>query len=153
MLSNNYQLQTGLKEDKALLLQFLYLSYGELFPQQQDFSHLNKTVDTYFSSSTPVWWIYSSQEQSKIACLWLGNAIDQATGKRYSHIFLVYVQEQHRRQGLAKYLLSQAQIYATAQGFNQLGLQVYPHNQAALNLYNSLGYQTHSLLMLKSFHN
>jgi ribosomal protein S18 acetylase RimI-like enzyme len=151
VLPQDYQLQPGFAGDKALLLKFLYLTYSELFPQQEDFSHLNKTVDSYFSASTPLWWVYSSQEKAKIACLWLGNAIDQVTGERYSHIFLVYVKPNHRRQGLAKCLLNQAKFYAESRGDRQIGLQVYPHNQAALNLYKSLGYDVHSLLMLKKF--
>ncbi len=153
MLPSDYQLETGFTGDRALLLNFLTLSYRELFPQQQDFSHLANTVDSYFCASTPLWWVYSRQEQAKIAGLWLGNAIDQATGERYSHIFLLYVKPHHRRQGLAKFLLRQAQFYAQSRGHRQVGLQVYPQNQAALNLYNSLGYHTHSLLMLKSFNN
>jgi ribosomal protein S18 acetylase RimI-like enzyme len=157
VLPKGYQLQTGLVSDAAgtlrdrtLLLDFLCLTYSELFPQQKDFSHLTNTVTTYFSTKTPLWWVYSLKQQQKIACLWLGNAIDQADGSSYSHIFLVYVMPDHRRQGLAKALFETANSYARTKGHNRIGLQVYPHNQAALNLYNSLGYHPHSLLMLKS---
>jgi ribosomal protein S18 acetylase RimI-like enzyme len=151
VLPSGYQIKSGVSADKTLLIKFLCLTYGELFPEQEDFSHLSETVTSYFSSQTPLWWVNAPIRSEKIACLWLGNAIDQVTGARYSHIFLVYVKPAHRRLGIATALLNHAQNYAQSKGYGQIGLQVYPHNQVALSLYNSLGYYTHSLLMLKSF--
>jgi ribosomal protein S18 acetylase RimI-like enzyme len=153
VLPTGYKLQLGFGGDRALLLKFLSLTYRELFPQQENFSHLSETVATYFSLDTPLWWVGFGDKQEKIACLWLGNAIDQVNGHRYSHIFLLYVMPPHRRQGIAKALIDHAQNYAKSKGHQQIGLQVYPHNQAALNLYNSLGYCEHSFLMIKSLNN
>jgi ribosomal protein S18 acetylase RimI-like enzyme len=152
MLPEGYQLQSGFSRDKALLIKFLYLTYRELFPQQEDFSHLAKTVENYFSpnAETGLWWVVYGELKEKVACLWLGNAIDQVSGDRYTHIFLVYVKREHRRFGLATALLDQAQDYAQSKGDRQISLQVNPNNETAFNLYNSLGYRTRSLLMFKS---
>jgi ribosomal protein S18 acetylase RimI-like enzyme len=81
--------------------------------------------------------------------LWLGNAIDQVIGDRYAYIFLLYVVPHCRQQGIGKALMRQAEDWAMARGDRQLGLQVFPHNQPALNLYSRLGYQTQSLWMVK----
>jgi ribosomal protein S18 acetylase RimI-like enzyme len=85
-----------------------------------------------------------------VAGLWLGNAVDQVTGERYAHIFMLYVQPAHRRRGLASALLQTAQQWARERGDQQIGLQVFPHNQAALNLYQKNGFQVHALMMLKT---
>ncbi|MDB9305712.1 GNAT family N-acetyltransferase [Nodularia spumigena CS-591/12] len=130
-------------------------TYQELFPQQ-DFAHLARTVEQYFSQDTPLWWVEYLGEgdspQSPIACLWVGNAIDQVQGDRHAHIFLLYVVPEHRRRGVGKALMQYVENWAIQRGDRQIGLQVFQSNSAALNLYNHLGYQTQSLWMLKSLH-
>jgi ribosomal protein S18 acetylase RimI-like enzyme len=137
------------------------LTYEELFPGG-DFSHLVVTIEQYFSKETPLWWVEpvnavplrsglpSSQSvQHPIACLWLGNAIDQASGERHTHIFLLYVAPAHRRKGIGSALVRYAENWGRERGDRQIGLQVFTSNQPALQLYQRLGYQTQSLWMVK----
>ncbi|HYW18996.1 MAG TPA: GNAT family N-acetyltransferase [Nodularia sp. (in: cyanobacteria)] len=130
-------------------------TYQDLFPQQ-DFAHLGRTVEQYFSQDTPLWWVeYLGKEdspQSPIAGLWVGNAIDQVQGDRHAHIFLLYVVPEHRRRGVGTALMKYVENWAIQRGDRQIGLQVLTSNPAALNLYNHLGYQTQSLWMLKSLY-
>ncbi|BBD60324.1 GCN5-related N-acetyltransferase [Nostoc sp. HK-01] len=84
-----------------------------------------------------------------VACLWVGNAVDQVNGDRHAHIFLLYVIPEHRRRGIGKALMQYLEKWATERGDRQIGLQVFESNQPALNLYNQLGYQTQSLWMVK----
>lgn len=145
----DYSLRRGSILDKALLVKFLQRTYQEIFPSQ-DFSHLSRTVENYFSTDTPLWWVNKSQQPSPIACLWAGNAIDQVTGSRHTHIFLLYVEPTHRRQGIAKTLMQHVENWAKQKGDPQIGLQVFTTNTPALELYKQLGYQTQSLWMIKS---
>ena len=97
-LPEGYRLYSGSEKDRVLLLKYLSLSYQDSFPQQQDFSHLAQTVDQYLTADTPLWWVeccHDSARFTPVACLWLGNGIDQVTGDRYSHIFLLYVLPEH----------------------------------------------------------
>lgn len=137
----------------------MHLTYQELYPNE-DFSHLAKTVDQYFSGETPLWWVQSASSElptaqlsapaiHPVACLWLGNAVDQVTGNRHAHIFLLYVMPEHRRCGIGKSLMRHAEDWARARGDHQMGLQVFQTNQPAVNLYHQLGYQTQSLWMVK----
>jgi ribosomal protein S18 acetylase RimI-like enzyme len=80
----------------------------------------------------------------------MGSAVDQVTGDRYGHIFLIYVDPQHRRQGIATALIDRAKDWAKSRGQTHIGLQVFINNDNALNLYQNLGFQTRSLLMLKN---
>jgi len=152
LLLPGYELQRGSGIERSLLVKFMDLTYQELFPQQQDFSHLAATVEGYFSQQTPLWWVQSSCEQLatvKVGCLWLGNAVDQVRGDRHAHVFLLYILPEHRRRGLGSALMRYAEDWAKARGDRQIGLQVFQSNQPALNLYQHLGYETQSLWMSK----
>ncbi len=133
-------------------------TYQDIFPDQ-DFSHLSRTVEQYLSNETPLWWVDftetepSTQNTSPVACLWMGNAIDQITGVRHAHLFLLYVVAEHRKRGIGKALMEYAQTWARARGDKQIGLQVFSSNTPALNLYNQLGFQTQSLWMVKPLEN
>ncbi|WP_375511986.1 GNAT family N-acetyltransferase [uncultured Nostoc sp.] len=84
-----------------------------------------------------------------IACLWVGNAIDQVQGNRHAHIFILYVVPEYRRRGIGTALMQYVENWAIQRGDRQIGLQVFQSNKPALNLYNQLGYQTQSLWMVK----
>ncbi|NEP82785.1 MAG: GNAT family N-acetyltransferase, partial [Okeania sp. SIO3B3] len=110
------------------------------------------TVDRYLSTQTPIWWVevIDKPVTSPIGCLWLGNAIDQVEGDQVTHIFLLYVSPPHRRLGIGSALVTHAENWAKARGDRQIGLQVFVSNQPALNLYHKLGFQSESMLMVKS---
>lgn len=128
-------------------------TYQDMSPNR-DFAHLAKTVEQYFSSETPLWWVDflkqgDEQRTSPVACLWVGNAIDQIRGDRHAHIFLLYVVPEHRRRGVGTALMRYVENWAIQRGDRQIGLQVFQSNQPAFNLYDQLGYQTQFLWMVK----
>jgi ribosomal protein S18 acetylase RimI-like enzyme len=158
-----YQLIAGEAIDIATLVKFLQITYREISPQAHDYRHLQSTVDRYFSADTPLWFVTTTggndpvsvlpggnreRANQKIACLWLGTAIDQITGIRHPNIFLLYVDPSYRRQGIAKALMEYAQSWAKEQGYTQIGLQVFTNNQPAIELYQQLGYQPRSISMM-----
>ncbi len=164
-----YIIRRGSLLERSLLLKFMQRTYQDIFPNE-DFSHLEQTVKQYFSSDTPLWWVEEEGEQGSnkeslssaplplfcpsaphppIACLWVGNAIDQVHGNRHAHIFILYVVPEHRRRGIGTALMQYVENWAIQRGDRQIGLQVFQSNKPALNLYNQLGYQTQSLWMVK----
>ena len=156
LLPPGYQLRSGSSLDRAMLVKFMQKTYQEFYPQR-DFSHLAQTVEQYLSKDTPLWWVEfldseagSLQSSKAIASLWLGNAVDQLKGSRHTHIFLLYVAPEHRRKGIGTALMHHAEDWARARSDRQISLQVFLSNQPAVNLYQQLGYQTESLLMVKS---
>jgi ribosomal protein S18 acetylase RimI-like enzyme len=144
-----YTLQVGSALDHAALLKFLRITYEEIFPGNS-LTHLNDTVEQYFSRDTPLWWVLTPA-QLRIGCLWLGSAIDQSSGIRHAHIFLLYVKPEHRRQGIAKALMQVSETWAQQRGDRQISLQVFADNRPAVQLYEALGYHTESYSMLKRF--
>lgn len=146
-LPGGYELRRGAAIDRALLVQFMQRTYEELFPGQP-IAHLAQTVDSYLSADTPLWWV-AAPDRTTAAGLWLGNAIDQVTGDRHAHIFLLYVIPSHRRRGIGRALMEYAENWARQRGDRQIGLQVFQINQPALHLYTKLGYEVQSLWMVK----
>jgi GNAT superfamily N-acetyltransferase len=138
----------GYANDTATLVKFLQITYQEISPQQQDYRHLQSTVGRYFSVETPLWFV-ATASLTKVACLWMGIAIDQVTGIRHPNIFLIYVDPNYRRQGIGRALMRHAEAWAKAQGYTQIGLQVFTTNQAAIDLYQQLGYQPRSISMMR----
>lgn len=156
VLTPGYQLRVGYRLEKTTLLKFLQLSYQELFPHQQDFSHLEETIRRYFCQETPLWWVDVAHPEGDtaplnhpVACLWLGNAVDQVRGDRHAHVFLLYVMPDHRRRGIGSALMCHAENWARERGDRQIGLQVFESNPSAVRLYDKLGFQTQSLWMVK----
>lgn len=155
-----YAVRSGSTLDRALLVKFMQRTYQELHPGQP-IAHLAQTVEQYFSVDTPLWWVERLPQLDSvptlmpasvippIACLWMGNAVDQIRGDRHAHIFLVYVVPTERRRGIGAALLRQAEAWARERGDRQIGLQVFCSNQAALHLYEKSGYQPQSIWMVK----
>ncbi len=142
-----YSLRVGSGLDRALLLKFMQRTYQELYPDH-NFVHLAQTIEQFLSTETPLLWV--EQARQPVACLWMGNATDQIYGDRHTHVFLLYVNPVHRRQGIGAALMKQAEDLARERGDRQIGLQVFQQNQPALNLYEGLGYTVQSLWMTKT---
>lgn len=152
-----YQLVPGSSLDRARLLTTMGNAYRELGATQ--LGHLAKTVEIYLADSSTLWWLekastsrvgFTASSAPPIGCLWLGQSVNQLTGALQAYVYLVYVAPTHRRQGLGGKLMEYAKAWASDQGYDQLSLQVFTHNQAALMLYKSLGYTpTASLLTLE----
>ncbi|HEY9689201.1 MAG TPA: GNAT family N-acetyltransferase, partial [Coleofasciculaceae cyanobacterium] len=107
-------------------------------------------VDRLWTADTLLWWVFVAAESQPIAGLWLGWAIDPNTGARRAQLFWLSVRPAYRRQGIATALMRVAEAAARQAGCDRLGLQVDAHNPAAIGLYQSLGYVTRSLELVKS---
>lgn len=169
LLPSGYRLREGSSLDRAILVKFMQRTYRELYPGQ-DLSHLAQTVEQYLSGHTRLWWVEPELQDnphstnvslpgcrsditSPVACLWIGNAIDQIYGDRHTYIFLLYVLPNWRRQGIGTALMQWAEKWARERGDRQISLQVFHHNVHALRLYDTLGYQPQSIWMTKSLDN
>lgn len=153
---SGYRLTIGSTLDRAQLVRTIQRTYTELFCDR-DFAHLALTVEHHLSKDTPLWWVEPEADSDlaitmptqPIACLWMGNAIDQISGHRYAHIFLLYVHPQHRRLGIGQGLVRVAIDWAQTRGDHQIGLQVFDFNQPAIALYSHLGFSITTLSMVK----
>jgi ribosomal protein S18 acetylase RimI-like enzyme len=151
METQPYRYWAGKRADQRLLLQFLHQAYQELCPRAE-LEHLNETVQQLWSDPVGLWFIESTLPEfsgQTLGCLWLGNAIDQVSGDRYTHIFLLYVNPDHRRLGLGTVLMEHAETWAMEHGNGQIGLHVFVDNLPAHALYRRLGYTSQAIFLRK----
>lgn len=154
----NYRLEAGSSLDRARLVKFMQRAYRELGATDAS-AHLADTVERHFSASSQLWWLVESRTSALPAglpgtnrpepsgCLWLGEAIDQRSGLKQAYVFLLYVNPDHRQQGLGTALMHHAHQWAAQQGYRQIGLQVFEDNASALKLYRKLGYRSQARWM------
>jgi ribosomal protein S18 acetylase RimI-like enzyme len=151
-----YRLKTGTRRDCKILLSLMQQAYQELCPNS-DLSYLAEIVQQLWSEQTPFWLVEDCPENCPehdcrgdyVGGVWLGNVIDPKTGDRSPNILLLYVDLRHRRRGLGRALMRQAETWAIAQGYQQLGLHVFTDNTPALALYDTLGYGPQSIFLQK----
>ncbi len=150
-LPAGYRVVAGSTLDRARLVQWLQRTYRDWFPEQEQFEHLAQVVEMYLSADTPLWWVEHGDAESRalVGGLWMGNATDLASGQPQAHIFWLYVAPEHRRQGLARALLAQAEQTARDRGLPAISLQVYDFNKGAIALYRGSGYHVQSLELRK----
>jgi ribosomal protein S18 acetylase RimI-like enzyme len=152
-LELEYNVRVGKRSDRKTLLGLMQKAYRELFPNA-DLAHLPDIVEQLWSEQMRLWLVEKVIEQTEtLGCLWLGNAVDPLAGDLYPHIFLLYVDPHHRRRGLGSTLMQSAETWATQQGYQQLGLNVFVENASALSLYAQLGYKSQSIFLQKKLYN
>jgi ribosomal protein S18 acetylase RimI-like enzyme len=71
------------------------------------------------------------------------------SGDRYTHIFLIYINPEHRRRGLGTALMQHAEAWALERGNRQIGLHVFVENVPAHYLYQQLGYASQAIFLRK----
>ena len=150
-----YRLVQGSSLDRSRLLSMLGSAYAELGATQ--LGHLTKTVELYLEGPSMLWWLektdaprvgFTAVQEESIGCLWLGQSINQLTGALQAYIYLVYVMPQYRRQGMGRKLMQHAKDWAKKQGYDQISLQVFVKNTAALRLYETLGFRPSATLLV-----
>ncbi len=80
--------------------------------------------------------------------LWFCSLMPDEPGRGF--IFDLYVDERFRRRGIARGAMIEIERFARKEGLSSVGLHVFGHNQAAIALYQSLGYVPTNLRMAKA---
>ncbi|MHC5228958.1 GNAT family N-acetyltransferase [Enterococcus sp. LJL99] len=89
--------------------------------------------------------------QNIIAFLQLEPDVDWISGEKYGYISRIVVSESVEGKGLGKKLMTLAEEWAIENGYFAVGLNVFSQNTRALGLYESMGYKTETLKMMKRF--
>jgi ribosomal protein S18 acetylase RimI-like enzyme len=168
-----YRLEAGSALQRARLVKFMQRAYREMAhdsgqkrgPEKDEApvsayvgAHLADTVQRHLSARSKLWWLIDQSTAASVGlpgihtlepvgCLWMGEAIDQRTGSQQAYVFLLYIAPEHRHQGLGTALMYHAQNWAKQQGYGQISLQVFEDNDAAMQLYTKLGYQSQAKWM------
>ena len=84
---------------------------------------------------------------SVVGYLWFG--VNGAQENRKAFIYDIIVEEEHRGKGYGRKAMLLAEEEAKKLGLKEIGLHVFGFNKTAINLYESLGYETTDLVMAK----
>ncbi|MED1201632.1 GNAT family N-acetyltransferase [Heyndrickxia acidicola] len=127
-----------------------------------EFAGINrKEATNYYSEDNKQKMIEAYQHSAKynayFICLMNGNiligwvqidkAIDFLSGKEIGWINDVYVKAQYRGRGYSKLLMEEALKEYRNKGYSAVRLNVYSHNQKAMNLYKRMGFKEISKFM------
>jgi len=82
--------------------------------------------------------------------VWVAEVREEFTGRRQAFILELYVALRHRRQGLGRLLLAEAERWAQERGLKRIALSVAEQNGPARALYTSLGYEPETWRMGKN---
>jgi ribosomal protein S18 acetylase RimI-like enzyme len=83
----------------------------------------------------------------RIGMLWLHIPLGDSNR---AFVYNLEVEQSYRGQGLGRAVMLAAEDYARSHGVHTMGLHVFGHNEAAMHLYNALGYRVTSASMAKS---
>jgi ribosomal protein S18 acetylase RimI-like enzyme len=83
-----------------------------------------------------------------VGALWIGPHPQIPDGRSW-WVYDIEIDEEHRRRGYARAALRRAEEEVRRLGGTTLGLNVFGFNSEARGLYESLGYEVHSVQMRK----
>jgi ribosomal protein S18 acetylase RimI-like enzyme len=87
------------------------------------------------------------RDGEKVGMLWIGPRPDRP-GDRW-WVWNISIDEAFRGQGIGRRTMLLAEAEARAAGAAELGLNVFGHNEVAIGLYRSLGYEVTAMQMRK----
>jgi len=82
--------------------------------------------------------------------VWVGQVGSTFTGKNQAFIFNLYIAPEFRGQGIGSILMGKAEEWARQHNLDRIGLSVAVHNQAAIELYEKVGYIAEMMRMYKN---
>ena len=110
-----------------------------------------RDIETYFPGGRPLPGHHlmeiHDEEDQRVGYLWIGPSTTGAAEQWW--LWDVFVDEAHRGQGYARAALLLGEKLAAQHGATSVGLSVFGFNTGAKALYESLGYSTTAIKMLK----
>jgi ribosomal protein S18 acetylase RimI-like enzyme len=91
--------------------------------------------------------IFDEENENKVGIIWIKLRSENGIREIWLYDFLIF--EQYRRKGFGKKSLELLEEKAKELGFDKISLHVFGHNQAAISLYQKMGFQTTNINMSK----
>lgn len=112
---------------------------------EQEFRQL--LPDGLASKQQHLFSIEDSETGVKVGLIWFAERAHAARPSAFIYDFLIY--EEHRRKGYGGQALLAVEEKVKELGIETIGLHVFAHNQAAIDLYKKIGYQMTDIQMAK----
>ncbi len=92
-------------------------------------------------------WVVLDDDGSSVGSLWVAER--EFDGGPSAFVYEIRIEEAHRGRGHGRAAMLLAEEEARALGLDRITLNVFGGNQVARNLYRSLGYDEHAVIMGK----
>lgn len=99
-----------------------------------------ESVDNYLFTAV-------DEEQNKVGYMWFGARGPEDNRKAY--LYDIVVEDAHQGKGCGRGIMNLLEEEVRGLGISEIGLHVFGFNTTAINLYQSLGYETTDLMMAK----
>ncbi|GHO85848.1 GNAT family N-acetyltransferase [Dictyobacter formicarum] len=99
------------------------------------------------SSNQYLFTIIDPDQQRKVGMLWF--AVEERAGRRSAFVYDIRIEEIYRHQGYGSQAFREMEKNVRELGLNRIGLHVFGHNHAALEMYKKLGYVATNIVMAK----
>jgi RimJ/RimL family protein N-acetyltransferase len=121
---------------------------GIIHPHRQQFGQGHRIfLDGVSSKKQYLLSIEESDTGVKIGLIWFAEKYQASRPSAFIYDFLIY--EEHRRKGYGKQALIALEENVKELGIETIGLHVFAHNQAAIDLYQKTGYKMTNIRMAK----
>lgn len=109
-----------------------------------------KNVDRFHTKAIqPEQAFIAEKDGQKIGFVWITLEISGNTGARFGWILDIYVDPAHRRMGIGKRLMAQAEEWVRGYDVKEMWLNAGYFNDEALALYRSYGFEIETVHMCK----
>ena len=140
-----------IKEATESELQEIYELAGEnrmeAANDHSDDNH-SKMIEAYeHAAKYDAYFLCLKEDATLLGWVLVDRASDYLTGQQVGWISDLYVKKEHRKNGYASLLINLAFHAFKKQGYSDIRLNVYAHNEKAIKLYEKLGFKDVSKFM------
>ena len=95
--------------------------------------------------------IFVAEDESHafLGYLWVGEGSNMMTGLKHGYVYDIFVKEEFRGKGIGRTLLQKAESYCRERRYSRILLMVSVNNQAAMKLYDEMGFKAEQTYMAK----
>ncbi|WP_108651652.1 GNAT family N-acetyltransferase [Dongshaea marina] len=119
----------------------LFDKYLQFYEQPADLGLCTQYIRQRMENSESVIFLATNAQGEALGFTQLYPMFCSVAAQRYYVLYDLYINEQARKQGVARALMEQAQLFAKQAGAYKLTLETAIDNLPAQKLYESIGYQ------------
>jgi ribosomal protein S18 acetylase RimI-like enzyme len=96
--------------------------------------------------------IFVAEDESHafLGYLWVGEGGNMMTGLKHGYVYDIFVKEEIRGKGIGRILMEKAESHCRERGYSRILLMVSVSNQAAISLYDNMGFKAEQTYMAKA---
>ena len=111
--------------------------------------HILEGFEKLSKRETDMIFVAEDESHAFLGYLWVGEGSNMMTGLKHGYIYDLFIREEIRGKGIGRILLEKAESYCRERGYSRILLMVSVGNQAAISLYDNIGFKAEQTHMAK----